>query len=233
MHTMKGSIMITSNQNDLLKRVVIWGTSGHSKVVAEIISHDSRYKLVGYLDDFVEEAAINEFDSLPILGGREQLDRFKEFGIDYLVWGFGNCQAKLRLRTFLELNGIRLLTVEHARSIVSCSSKIGEGSLLAAGAIIGPDTTIGHSTIVNTGASVDHDCSLGNAVHIAPGARLAGSVSVGDGSWVGLGALVKEGVSIGAGAMIGAGALVLSDIPDGVIAYGMPAKVVRRVESEF
>jgi len=39
--------------------------------------------------------------------------------------------------------------------------------------------------------------------------------------------VVLEDVNIGANALIGAGSLVLKDIPDGVVAYGSPAKVVR------
>jgi acetyltransferase EpsM len=79
---------------------------------------------------------------------------------------------------------------------------------------------------VNTAASVDHHCSIGDAVHIAPGVRLAGNVKIGQGAWVGIGATIIENVRIGDGAVIGAGSVVVEDIPDAVVAYGVPARVV-------
>ncbi|MGH7634357.1 MAG: acetyltransferase, partial [Gemmatimonadaceae bacterium] len=81
--------------------------------------------------------------------------------------------------------------------------------------------------IVNTAASVDHDCDLADGVHVACGAHLAGHVRVGRGAWIGIGAVVRERVTIGAGAMIGAGAVVVSDVPPGVLAFGVPARVIR------
>jgi acetyltransferase-like isoleucine patch superfamily enzyme len=48
------------------------------------------------------------------------------------------------------------------------------------------------------------------------------------GSWVGVGSVVREGVHIGSDVMIGAGSVVLHDIPDGVLAYGVPAAVIRK-----
>ena len=65
-------------------------------------------------------------------------------------------------------------------------------------------------------------------LRIAPGADLAARVSGGRGSWVGIGSVVREGVHIGSDVMIGAGSVVLHDIPDGALAYGVPARAVRQ-----
>ena len=48
---------------------------------------------------------------------------------------------------------------------------------------------------------------------------------------VGLGAVVKPCVRIGCGAVVGAGAVVVDDLPDHVVAAGVPAKVLRRIET--
>lgn len=50
-------------------------------------------------------------------------------------------------------------------------------------------------------------------------------VTIGQGTWVGTGSVVME--SIGRECIIGAGAVVNRRIPDGAIAVGVPAKVVR------
>lgn len=55
-----------------------------------------------------------------------------------------------------------------------------------------------------------------------------GDIVIDDDAWLGVGATVLSGVRIGKGAVIGAGAVVTSDVPDGAIAVGVPARVVKR-----
>lgn len=43
-----------------------------------------------------------------------------------------------------------------------------------------------------------------------------------------MGANVLDGVSIGANTIIGAGAVVTRSIPDNVVAYGNPARIIRQ-----
>jgi acetyltransferase EpsM len=62
---------------------------------------------------------------------------------------------------------------------------------------------------------------------VSPHATLCGNVSVGEGTWIGAGAIVIPGVKIGKNSIIGAGSVVVKDIPDGVVAYGNPCKVIR------
>lgn len=74
---------------------------------------------------------------------------------------------------------------------------------------IGADVTIGHGSIV-------HGCR------------------VGDGSLIGMGAIILNGAVIGKNCLIGAGALVTgkSNIPDGSLVVGSPAKVKRSLTED-
>jgi maltose O-acetyltransferase len=54
-------------------------------------------------------------------------------------------------------------------------------------------------------------------------------VSIGDDVWVGGNVVVNPGVKIGSNVVIGSGSVVVKDIPDGVIAAGNPAKVIREI----
>ena len=51
---------------------------------------------------------------------------------------------------------------------------------------------------------------------------------IGNDVWIGAHVCVKQGVTIGDGAVIGAGSVVTKDIPPYTIAYGIPAKVVKK-----
>ncbi|HET7293756.1 MAG TPA: acyltransferase [Vicinamibacteria bacterium] len=58
-------------------------------------------------------------------------------------------------------------------------------------------------------------------------ARSSKGIVLGDNVWLGAGAKVLDGVTIGSNVVVGAGAVVTEDLPDGVVAAGTPAKVLR------
>ncbi len=58
--------------------------------------------------------------------------------------------------------------------------------------------------------------------------RVSRGVELGANVWLGTGAKVLDGVRIGANVVVGANAVVAADLPEGVVAAGIPAKVLRR-----
>ena len=54
-------------------------------------------------------------------------------------------------------------------------------------------------------------------------------IRIGNNVWLGAGVIVMPGVTIGDNSVIGAGSVVTKDIPSGVVAYGVPCKVVREI----
>jgi maltose O-acetyltransferase len=52
---------------------------------------------------------------------------------------------------------------------------------------------------------------------------------IGDPSYIGLGAAMIDGISIGSNSIVGTDAVVTKDIPSFVQAFGVPARVVKRV----
>jgi acetyltransferase-like isoleucine patch superfamily enzyme len=54
-----------------------------------------------------------------------------------------------------------------------------------------------------------------------------GGITIGAEAWLGFGVIVLGGVRIGEGAAVGAGSIVTEDIPDGAVAVGAPARVVK------
>ena len=74
---------------------------------------------------------------------------------------------------------------------------------------------------------------IGNFVNINPGATICGQVSIGDGAYIGAGAVVKDKIRIGRGAIVGAGAVVVRDLPDGVTAVGVPARVIKQNDIDW
>jgi len=65
-------------------------------------------------------------------------------------------------------------------------------------------------------------------VPVVEQARRSKGIAVGENVWLGAGVKVMDGVRLGRDVVVGAGAVVTEDLPDGVVAVGVPARVVRR-----
>jgi UDP-N-acetylbacillosamine N-acetyltransferase len=209
------------------KPLLIFGAGGHAKVVADLAQKCGR-EIVGFIDDVDSKRAGEKFFGGKILGGMDAINRVRD-SHTYLevIVAVGECKARVRIASALQKIGLPLATLLHPAAVSAADVKIGNGTVVVAGAILNAGSTIGDNVIINTGASVDHDCSIGNGIHIGPGARLGGNVAIGDESWIGIGAIIKDRVSIGASCVIGAGALVLKNVPDNTVAYGSPATAAR------
>ena len=214
-----------------MQSIICWGASGHAKVVAQTLRRLGRWRLEGFIDDRNSERRGEAFCGARVLGGREALTAARARGIEELLFAFGDNAARLALWCELEPQGWRFPALLDPAAVVADDVEIGAGSYVAAGAIVQPGVRIGAQVIVNSGAIVEHDSRIGDGVHIAPRACLAGHVEVGRGSWIGAGSVVRDRVHIGAAAVIGIGSLVLHDVPDGVVAYGHPARCVREAKA--
>jgi UDP-perosamine 4-acetyltransferase len=207
-------------------RLIIYGASGHGKVVADLIAQLPQWTLAGWIDDQPELKGRSIF-GFPVLGNRAALGGLHRKGIRHAIVAIGDNAQRAAKASILREAGFRLATVVHPTAVVAESVRLGLDTVVMAGAVINAETIIGDHVIINTGSTVDHDCRIGDGVHIAPGAHLAGGVTVGEGALVGIGSCVIPGRSIGERAVVGAGAVVLSDIPAESVCVGTPARAIK------
>ena len=74
--------------------------------------------------------------------------------------------------------------------------------------------------------------TAGHPLH--PESRASGyeygiDITIGDNGWIGGNVLVCPGVTIGSNVVIGGGSVVTKDIPDNMLAYGNPCRVIREI----
>jgi len=204
--------------------LIIYGASGHGKVVLDAARCSGRFRVVGFLDD--NPLLSNQMPGgLPILGGRERLAEYRGCQI---VLGIGPNEARRAVAERVHALGFQFALVIHPAACIAPGVSLGAGTVVMAGVVVNVDTRIGKHVILNTGATVDHDNVIHDFVHLSPGVHLAGNITVGKLSHVGIGASVIPGVSIGARCIVGAGAAVIGNMDDDVTAVGVPARAIQR-----
>ena len=188
----------------------LYGASGHAKVIMDILRAEGNV-VEGLVDD---NPNLGELCGVPVLHDVK--------GLSPMIISIGNCRMRKMIAERLDCEFGKAI---HPSAIISDSASIGEGSVVMQGAIIQAECLIGKHCIINTKASVDHECKIGDYVHIAPGCTISGDVHIGEGTWIGVGTVIRQGIRIGSNCMIGAGSVIVSDIPEGVLAYGAPCKI--------
>ena len=203
--------------------IVLYGASGHCKVIIELLLSSDKFKINSIIDDNENTKNVFNYD----VKHSKQFE-FKH-DLNYFI-SIGNNRVRKNLANRLNVN-FQVLIHPYSR-VSSLEVIIGKGSVIMVGAIINPFVRIGEQCIINSGAIVEHDCKIGDYAHVCPGANLAGGVVVGEGTMIGIGAVVIQGIKIGRWAIIGAGAVIVNDVPDFAIVVGVPGKIIKYLENE-
>jgi len=209
-------------------RLVMWGASDQCRVNRPILE-SMGCEIVALVDDTPKGESL--VHGLPLLRSWEELNAWASKENPALlgfVIAIGNPYGHIRCHLHDRLNSVGFECVSFADStaLICRSAKIHDGLQVMPMALIHGNTIVHRQCIINTKALVEHDCVLEEGVEVGPGAVLCGRVHVGANSWIGAGATVRPRVRIGRDSIIGAGAVVVSDIPDGVVAVGVPARPV-------
>jgi len=195
--------------------IVVYGASGHGKVVASA-AHSKGLEIAYFLDDDITFHTFQGFDVIH--------DKQDFISIPLFI-AIGNNRIRKKIvdtHSFEYSEAIVDFT-----AIIRSSSIIGNGTLVAARAVVNPDAQIGAHVIINTAAVIEHDCILEDFVHISPNATLSGNVLVGEGTHIGSGAVVIPGVKIGKWCTIGAGAVIIKDVPNHATIVGNPGTIIK------
>ena len=211
------------------EKIVIIGAGQHARVVLYNVEEQNKYEVIGFLDS--DDNRIGKiFEGKEILGNyqKENLKEFsKKMGTNKFFIGFGNMKYRKKVFDYFINNGWEAVNIIHPNAVVSKNARLGKGILIECGCLITPNPIIGDNVVVNTGSQVNHDNIIEDNVYIASGVILSGGIKIGENTLLDDGVIVTLGCSVGKNSLIGAGAVVTKNIPDEVVAYGSPCKVIR------
>jgi len=125
-------------------------------------------------------------------------------------------------------------------AIIREGAQIGEGAVIMMGAVINIGASVGKMTMIDMNAVLGGRARVGRNCHIGAGAVLAGVIEppsaepviIEDDVMIGANAVILEGVKVGKGSVVAAGAIVTENIPEGVVAAGMPARTIKAKDQQ-
>jgi sugar O-acyltransferase (sialic acid O-acetyltransferase NeuD family) len=145
--------------------------------------------------------------------------------------GVNKSHNKKKVFEAFNININNFINIIHKTSSISKTTTLGKGCLINSLVSVAAHTKVGDFVSLNRNSSVGHHTIIENYVTIQPGTNVCGFVSIGEGTLIGVGSNVIDGIKIGKNSIIGAGSVVTKDIPDNVIAYGNPCKIIRKNET--
>ncbi|HEM8345818.1 TPA: acetyltransferase [Providencia stuartii] len=218
-----------------IKDIYIIGSSGHAKVIIDLIESGLNYNIVGIIDDFKQSG--DNLLGYKIIGNIEHFKKLckkSKENINVVVAIGESKNRKLIIYKLKDIENIKYPILKHPNSYISKRSEIGEGTVILANVIVSTNTIIGKHCILNHNCTVDHDSIINKYTTICPNVSIAGNVTVGENSIIGLGSNIIEKVRVSYNNYIGAGSCIIKDTHANSLYFGCPAKRIRAInESDY
>lgn len=212
------------------RNIIIIGASGHAKIIIDIIEQLGYYHIVGLIDSFKPKGSfIFEYE---ILGSENDIPKLSEiynFNTGIIAIGDNWTRKKIHKKIIKIAPSFEFISAIHPKSVIGKNVKIGQGTVIMAGAIVNSDAKIEDFCIINTKASLGHDGYLGKYASLAPNVTIGGNVAIGAFTAISLSASVIQNIHIGKHSIIGACALINRKVGDYKMVYGVPGKVIKHI----
>jgi len=210
------------------EQIIIIGSSGHAKVIIDIIEKSNQYEIAGLTnanpiigETVLDYNILGTDDDLASIIDKHTITNF------FIAIGDNWTRKNVQQKIIAQFPKAAFPTLIHPSAQIANDVTIGEGTVIMAGAIINTSSTIGDFVIINTKSSIDHDNKIDNFASIGPNATTGGNVSIGEFSVLGLSTSIKHGIAIGKNCIIGSAAFLNKNCDDNMVMFGLPAKFIK------
>lgn len=210
------------------KNIILFGGGNQLQYSIDIIEKENKFLIIGIIDSIAPIG--KEIYGYKVIGRQENIAYIIQ---DLDVYGGiitvgDNWSRKIIYDSIIkQVPAFNFVNAIHPSVILSNNVTIGKGVVAMAGCIFNTGANVGDFTFFATGAQIEHDCDIQDFASVSAGCVMGGHVKIGKYSAITLGVIIIDRVNIGENTVVGSGALVLTSLPDNVLAYGNPARVIK------
>lgn len=213
----------------MAKPIVIIGAGGFAQEVLSTINDINRettskenWKVMGFMSELESDWYKKTYHGIPILRPAEALR------IPHAFIGVGD--PFLKEQFFMKYPNFEYPNIVHPSAMFADWVKLAnQGIIIQIRSSLLAACEIERFAHINAHVCIGHDAVIGEFSTVSPGAMIMGNCKIGSKVYVGVGSSFREKVSVGDQSIIGAGAAVVSDIPEKVMALGVPAKIKKEL----
>ena len=205
----------------------IVGAGAQGRVVLDALRAGGRHASICFVDD---NAALQgtRVNGAEIIGGLEAALASGCKEVEMIV-AIGHPLERMRLGSLIAERGMRLTNAIHPSAVIAKGATIGCGNFIGPQAVVYEGARVGNHAVLNVGVIADHDTVVEDGAALAAGAILSSRAHLEPSSFLCSGAIVTSRVRIGRGTVVAAGAVAMKDLPEYVLAWGNPARVMERI----
>lgn len=208
------------------RSMLIIGAKGHAKEILDVIGNNQN---IMFFDDVSKDLPNLLFDKYKLI--TSIADALELFKLDNsFILGTGGCKIRrLLFEKFTAIGGMPISAISQTAVIGTYDVVLGKAINIMHLCLISNNVKIGDGTLINARSNIHHDVEIGEFCEISPSSTITGGVKIGDNTFIGSGSVVLPKLTIGIGVTIGAGSIITKNIPDNVLVYGNPGRIIKEI----
>lgn len=197
-----------------VQRTLVLGAGLGAMQVVDILAHDPRVQVIGYVDDNAELHGKTIY-GLPVIGPTALAEEWFRAGrYDAAIISVSTSNAvRRRWYEWLKDIGVAFVNAIDPTAKFNRGAIIGEGNVICSFVHVGVETRIGNNNFISAYNSIDHHNLWGSHITTGPAVATSGCVQIEDDVKMGTGIFIQPHITIGRGAKIASGAVLTRPVP--------------------
>ena len=211
--------------------MLIFGAKGFAIEVLDILYENQYKKNIVFYDDINNDLNGKLYAKYLVLKNKiEVQDFFLKNGPSFTI-GIGNSNLRENIyKQFKNIGGKLTSTISSNTAIGHYDTKIDFGCNILSGVKISNSVSIGKGCLIYYNSIITHNCVIGDFVEISPSVNILGHVEICRNTHIGANVTILPNIKIGKNSIIGAGSVVTKNVPDNVLAIGVPSKIIKPIK---
>ncbi len=181
-------------------KIVIIGMGSAAISIAEILSNQYNYSVIGFIGTDQESKKFKGkriYKDLPLLGSRKLLKDLKKKDVGGFNVAIGD--NYIRETAFYEASNLGLVPINaiSKNAFIENNVTIKSGVSIASGAIIQHGALISDNTFIGTGCIVDFDTKVMENCYLGPGSIIGANASIGRNTRINSRAVIEQDIKVG------------------------------------